>query len=105
MVTSLGAASFAPYFYPSGERIIFSTNHGDPGGREFDLWAVDVDGSNLERITYTGGFDGFPMFSPDGKLLVFASNRNQGKPGETDVYVARWIDEPAPPEGEGAAME
>ena len=32
------------------------------------------------------------MFSPDGKKLAFASNRNQGKPGETDVYVARWIE-------------
>jgi Tol biopolymer transport system component len=92
-ITRLGAASFAPYFYPDGNRVIFSTNYGDPKGREFDLWAVDVAGTNLERITYTPQFDGFPMFSPDGKRLVFASNRNQGKPGETDVYVADWIAE------------
>ncbi len=90
-VTSLGAASFAPYFFPSGERILFSTNHGDEGGREFDIWAVDVDGTDLERITFAEGFDGFPMFSPDGRWLAFSSNRNQGKPGETDVYVARWV--------------
>ncbi len=32
------------------------------------------------------------MFSPDGKHLAFASKRNQGKPGETDVYVARWVE-------------
>ena len=91
-VTDLGAASFAPYFFPAADRIIFSSNHASEGGREFDLWAVDPDGANLERITYTEGFDGFPMFSPDGKHLVFGSNRNQGKPGETDVYVARWVD-------------
>ena len=93
-VTELGAASFAPYFHPSGEKILFSTNHDAPGGREFDIWAVNVDGTGLTRITYAEGFDGFPMFSPDGTRLVFASNRNQGKPGETDVYVARWVEEP-----------
>jgi len=90
-ITDLGAASFAPFFFPDGRRIIFSSNFGDPQGREFDLWAVDVDGSDLERITHTPGFDGFPMFSPDGALLVFASNRNQAKPGETDIYLARWV--------------
>lgn len=89
-VTDLGAASFAPFFYPSGERVLFSTNHGDASGREFDVWAIDVDGSNLERITHMPGFDGFPIFSPDGKWLAFSSNRNQGKPGETNVFVARW---------------
>lgn len=98
-VTNLGAASFAPSFFPSGDRILFSSNHGDPKGREFDLWAVDVDGSNLERITWSAGFDGFPLFSPDGTRLAFASNRNQDKPGETNVFVARWVDHL----GEGAA--
>ena len=44
-----------------------------------------------------GGFDGFPIFSPDGKRLAFGSNRNQGKPGETDVFVARWVETPAAP--------
>ena len=96
-VTKLGVASFAPYFFPNGRRILFSSNYGDPKGREFDIWAVDVSGENLERITYTGGFDGFPVFSPDGKRLAFGSNRNQGKPGETDVYVARWIETPEAP--------
>ncbi len=94
-VTNLGAASFAPFFFPDGKRILFSTNYGDPKGREFDIWAVDVDGTDLERISFFAGFDGFPMFSPDGKQLAFSSNRNQGKPGETDVYIARWTDAPA----------
>jgi len=93
-ITDLGVASFAPFFYPDGRRIIFSSNYGDPRGREFDIWAVDVDGANLERITYTEGFDGFPMFSPDGEWLAFASNRNQAVAGETDIYLARWVDSP-----------
>jgi len=98
-VTYLAAASFAPYFHPSGKRILFSTNHPDPRGREFDIWAVNDDGSHLERITYAPGFDGFPMFSPDGKKLAFSSNRNQAVKGQTDVYVADWV------EGEPAAAQ
>jgi Tol biopolymer transport system component len=105
-VTYLDAASFAPSFFPSGRRIIFSSNTGDPRGREFDLWAVDVDGGHLERITTEPGFDGFPMFSPDGTRLAFASNRAT-PPGshDTNVFVARWVDEiaPATPEAPSAA--
>lgn len=90
-VTYLDAASFAPSFFPSGDRLIFSSNYGDPKGREFDIFAVDVDGSNLERVTTTPGFDGFPMFSPDGNSLAFSSNRATlpGK-SDTNVFVARW---------------
>jgi Tol biopolymer transport system component len=91
-ITYLDAASFAPSFFPSGDRILFSSNYGDPKGREFEIWAVGVDGTGLERITWSGGFDGFPLFSPDGSHLAFASNRNQGKEGETNVFVARWVD-------------
>jgi Tol biopolymer transport system component len=98
-ITYLGAAAFAPSWFPSGDRIIFSSNHGDASGkgREFDLWAVKVDGSGLEQITFTPGFDGFPMFSPDGTRLAFASNRQGTERGETNVFVARWVADGAPP--------
>jgi len=91
-VTRLGAASFAPFFHPDGKRIVFASNHGDPAGRNFDLFLVDDDGSGLERVTAYPGFDGFPMFSPDGRQLVFASNRNGSRPGETNVFVADWVE-------------
>jgi Tol biopolymer transport system component len=90
-VTHLGAATFAPYFHPSGRRILFSSNYGDPRGREFDIWAIDIDGTRLERITHAPGFDGFPMFSPDGTQLVFASNRGAKAEGETNVFIADWV--------------
>ncbi len=92
-VTSNGKANFGPYFFPDGKRIIFSSNMDDPrGGRNFDLYKINTDGSGLERITFNEAFDGFPMFSPDGKKLVFASNRNAKTQGETNVFIADWVD-------------
>ena len=91
-VTHLGAASFAPYFFPDGKRIIFASNVNDPKKRNFDLYMVNVDGTGLERITYNDTFDGFPMFSPDGKRLVFASNRHGKVSGETNVFIADWVE-------------
>ncbi len=91
-VTSNGKANFAPYFFPDGKRIIFSSNMDDPKGRNFDLYKINVDGSGLERITANDTFDGFPMFSPDGKKLVFASNRNAAARGDTNIFIADWVE-------------
>ena len=93
-VTKFGAASFAPFFTPDGKRIIFCTNYfaTDARKRNFDLALINTDGSGLERVTYSEVFDGFPMFSPDGKKLVFASNRNAKTQGDTNVFIADWVE-------------
>ena len=95
-ITNLGAASFGPAFTADGKKIIFSSNydpakHSTGGEGNFELWMMNPDGSGLERITYSDGFDGFPMFSPDGKKLVWASNRNGKAPHETNVFIADWV--------------
>jgi Tol biopolymer transport system component len=91
-VTNNGAANFAPFFFRhSHDRIIFCSNLADPKGRNFDLWTVNGDGTDLERITYNPTFDGFPMFSPDGRKLVFCSNRHNARSGETNVFIADWV--------------
>jgi len=89
-ITNLGGANFAPYFTPDDRRIIFSSNHTNPRGRNFDLYLVNLDGTGLEQVTTYTDFDGFPMFSPDGRKLVFASNRHGQVPGETDLFIAEW---------------
>ncbi len=91
-VTRLGVASFAPYFLPDGRRIIFSSNHPNPRGRDFNLFVVNVDGTGLEQVTFNDTFDGFPMFSPDGRQLAFASNRNAAARGDTNVFIADWVE-------------
>lgn len=92
-ITTLGGGSFAPFFTPDGKRIIFCTNYfaTDPRKRNFDLALINLDGTGIERVTYNESFDGFPMFSPDGKKLVFASNRNAAKEGDTNVFIADWL--------------
>jgi TolB protein len=91
-VTHNGKANFGPYFFPDGRRIIFASNMDDPKGRNFDLYKINVDGTGLERITFNDTFDGFPMFSPNGKKLVFASNRNAKTQGDTNVFIADWVE-------------
>jgi Tol biopolymer transport system component len=98
-VTDNGAANFGPFFHPSGEKIVFSSNMHDPAGREFDLYMVGVDGTGLERVTAHPDFDGFPMFNPaDPTSFVFASNRGGDVEGETNVFLARWVEDPGPRE-------
>jgi Tol biopolymer transport system component len=91
-ITDNGAANFAPYFFPSGDRIIFASNLHNPEGRNFDLYAINIDGTGLERITYHEDFDGFPMFNSDGTKLVWGSNRFAAKPGDTNIFIADWVD-------------
>ena len=75
-ITNLGGANWAPFFHPSGEKIIFSSNHASERGFPFNLYMIDLNGENLEQISRDGVFDSFPVFSNDGKYLVFSSNRN-----------------------------
>jgi TolB protein len=96
-VTALGGANFAPYFHPDGKRIIFASNHLNPQGRNFDLFLVNLDGTGVTQITTNTDFDGFPMFSPDGTKLVFASNRYGSVPGETNIFIADWVEHPQGP--------
>ena len=93
-LTQLGGANFAPYWHPSGEKIVFSSNHHDPDGRDFEIYMINLDCSGLIRITYSEGFDGFPVFSPDGQHLVFGSNRNNGGTSDTNVFIGEWIESP-----------
>ena len=91
-ITDLGGASFAPFWHPDGQRIIFSSNWHNPDGRNFDLFIINDDGSGLERVTFGDTFDGFPMFSPDGLQLLFASNRDAAAEGDTNVFLADWVE-------------
>jgi len=92
-LTSNSAANFAPYFHPNGRQIIFASNvnNPDPRSPNFDLYLINRDGTGLQQITFDEGFDGFPMFTSDGKKLVWGSNRHGAKEGDTNVFIADWV--------------
>jgi Tol biopolymer transport system component len=91
-ITKLGKANWAPFYHPSGKKIIFSSNHHGQRGFQFNLFMINEDGTGLEQITYDGVFDSFPMFSYDGKKLVFSSNRNNNGTRDTNLFVAEWVE-------------
>jgi len=97
-LTQNGATNWSPSWHPDGRRIIFASNmddwHSDIQrfGHNFELYVINSDGTGLERITFNNVFDSFPMFSPDGQKLVFASNRNPQKPRATDIFIADWVE-------------
>jgi Tol biopolymer transport system component len=91
-VTNLGNANWSPFFHPSGEKIIFSSNHAAEKGFKFNLFMVDIDGTNLTQISHDEVFDAFPVFSNDGKYLVFSSNRNNGGTHDTNLFLVEWIE-------------
>ncbi|GAB4490671.1 MAG: hypothetical protein OHK006_23770 [Thermodesulfovibrionales bacterium] len=98
-ILSNGATNWAPSWHPDGRRIVFSSNMDDwrddirKFGHNFELYIINADGTGLRRLTFNSVFDSFPMFSHDGKKLVFASNRNPDKPRATDIFIADWVEE------------
>ena len=94
-ITDIKGANWAPFMHPDGKRIVFSSNNhsvGKPGRPRFNLFVINIDGSALKQVTYDPVFDAFPMFSFDGKKIVFSSNRNNGGGRDTNLFIADWID-------------
>ena len=91
-LTDFGSMSWAPYVNPTGEYVLFASNK--LGFGNFEIFMVDVEGTKEPvRVTYTDGFDGLPVPTPDGKSLVWTSNRHGEKGGQ--LFTARWNHEKA----------
>ena len=91
-ITDFGSMSWAPYMHPSSEYIIFSSNK--LGFENFELFIVDAQGTKEPvRVTYSDGFDGLPVPSPDGKTLAWTSSRSGGAAGQ--LFLAQWDHEKA----------
>jgi Tol biopolymer transport system component len=91
-LTDFGSMSWAPYVHPSGQYVIFASNK--LGFENFELFMVDMQGTKEPvRVTYSDGFDGLPVPSPDGKQLAFTSSRSGGDAGQ--LFLAQWNHEKA----------
>jgi Tol biopolymer transport system component len=86
-ITDFGSLSWAPYEHPSGRYFIFSSNKH--GFENFELFIVDAEGTKEPvRVTYSTGFDGLPVPSPDGRQLAWTSSRSGGGAGQ--IFLAQW---------------
>lgn len=91
-LTRLDVMSWAPYYHPSGKYLIFATNRH--GFANFELYLVDREGKkDPVRVTETDGFDGLPVFSPDGDTLSWTSTRTGNK--QAQIFWADWNHEHA----------
>jgi Tol biopolymer transport system component len=86
-LTDFGAMSWAPYEHASGEYILFASNK--LGFENFEVFMVDSAGTKEPvRVTYSDGFDGLPVPSPDGTQLAWTSSRSGGGAGQ--IFLAQW---------------
>jgi Tol biopolymer transport system component len=91
-ITDFGSMSWAPYMHPSGAYYFFASNK--LGFENFEVFIVDAKGEKEPvRVTYTDGFDGLPVPSPDGKQLAWTSTRSGG--GQGQLFLAQWNHEKA----------
>ncbi|HEY7115032.1 MAG TPA: hypothetical protein VH475_00510 [Tepidisphaeraceae bacterium] len=82
----LDTVNWGPYWYPSGRRIIWATSlHGHAN---YELYLMRDDGTYKTRVTFTNGFDGLPVFSPDGRWLMWTTTRGPEKTSQ--IWVARF---------------
>ena len=86
-LTDFKSMSWAPYIHPSGKYLLFASNK--LGFDNFEVFMVDIDGKKEPvRVTYSDGFDGLPVPSPDGTQLAWTSSRGGGREGQ--IYLAQW---------------
>merc|ERR1711933_645680 len=86
-ITDLGLSNWAPFWHPSQEKFIFSSNH--VRGHPFNLFMMNLNGTGLEQISFDYNFDSFPAFSNNGEYLAFASSRDGVG---INIFVAEWMD-------------
>jgi len=93
-ITDFGAMSWAPYEHPSGEYFLFASNK--LGFENFEVFMVDKAGlKEPVRITYSDGFDGLPVPSPDGTQVAWTSSRAGGAGAPGQLYLGQWNHEAA----------
>jgi Tol biopolymer transport system component len=64
-----------PRLSPDGRRLAVSVQRGD----DWDVWVYDIERDVATRLTFGSGYDADPAWSPDGRYVAFASDREDGQ--------------------------
>lgn len=82
--------NWCPYWHPSGRWLIFTrADHKGAGRPNYDLYLLRDDGSQTLRVTADPEFDGLPVFSADGKRVMWTSKRG-GLTG-SQIFIADFV--------------
>jgi Tol biopolymer transport system component len=82
---------WAPYWYGDGKHIIYTAaDHSNPAARpNYDLYWMNVETGKKVRLTFAPGADVLPVFSPDGKKVMWTSTRDGRSPAQ--LYSADFV--------------
>lgn len=80
---------WCPFWHPSGKWLIYTRADHSSGPPNYDLFLLGVDQPKEIRITDDRAFDGLPVFSPDGRKLLWTSKR--GGLDEAQVFIADFL--------------
>jgi TolB protein len=84
-ITSEAGTNWAPFPAPDGKHFAYVKILNDTPRPNWEIFMMNMETGKQTRLTYNDSFDGFPAFSPDGKLLTFSSGR-AAKPGERTLF-------------------
>ncbi len=81
-LTNVKAINSNPSFSPDGKKIVFDSNRNTQGVNEFGesnscIYIMDVDGKNQIRLTGDEYVSMEPVFTPDGKRIIFSGLRSK----------------------------
>jgi serine/threonine protein kinase len=61
------------FLSPDGRFVASDTT--DPASQNTDVWTYDLQNQSAKRLTFDPSIDSMPIWSPDGRQIVFGSNR------------------------------
>ncbi len=83
--------NWGPYFHPNGRFIAYSTSKH--GHFNYEIYLMDLESGDERRLTYAPGFDGLPVFSPDGTRLMWTS-KGRTADNTSQLFIADFVLEP-----------
>ena len=88
LTNNLDWVHWAPFWHGDSKHIIYTAaDHNVPGRPNYDLYWMNVNNGKKTRLTFAPGADVLPVFSPDGKRVMWTSTRDGRQPG-AQLYIA-----------------